>query len=58
MKRAPKKPLVATNKYLRDPERRAFLTRRSVADSCLAEGIEVEKPARPIRRKATKTLSS
>jgi hypothetical protein len=38
------KSLLVTNRYLRDPELRAILTRRTIADSCLVKGIRVEKP--------------
>jgi hypothetical protein len=51
MKSRPEKSLLVTNRYLRDPELRALLTRRSVADSCLVEGIQVEKPERPASNK-------
>jgi hypothetical protein len=51
MKPRPEKPLLVTNRYLRDPELRVLLTRRSVADSCLVEGIQVEKPERPASTK-------
>lgn len=45
------KPLLTTNRYLKDPELRALLTQRSVADSCLVEGIQVEKPEHPAHPK-------
>lgn len=51
MNSPPQKPLLMTNRYLKDPELRALLTRRSVADSCLIEGMQVEKPAHPAPRK-------
>jgi hypothetical protein len=51
MNSPPQKSLLTTNRYLKDPELRALLTRRSVADSCLVEGIQVEKPEHPAPRK-------
>jgi hypothetical protein len=40
----PKKPLIETNPYLRDPELRKFLIERSVASSSAIEGVKVTYP--------------
>lgn len=53
-----KKPLSETNPYLKDPEMRKKLIRRSVISSCGVEGIKVDletAPKVPLRRRSKKS---
>jgi hypothetical protein len=49
----PKKSLIETNPYLKDPELRAFLIERCVASSTAIEGVHIKYPklTKEIRKK-------
>jgi hypothetical protein len=56
----PKKSLLETNPYLKDPEVRAFLIERSVVSSTAIEGVHFKYPklTREIRKKMRKIAAA